>query len=351
MRAFAVAPIGALFLVVELVGCSGDGSTEPKADTQAPTVNITSPAAGSFLTGSVAVRVDAQDNVGVTKVEVLIDGVVAATATTAPYEFTWNTDNLSDGTRTLSARAYDAAGNVGSSPVLSETIRHLFQLTFINRVFTDIQLNVQSQASPQVLPPAQALTYTYQGNPGTVAYTASTSGKTAQGTQVGLLVSWNYNISVAGKTADTVELIINPDLFFIYLKNTGTTALTPFYVNYGLLSQTLDNIRIPADGVLYRIGYYKAFTNTEVRAFREGIAGAYIYWDQGTHFTLPFTTNQSVTLLNNIAASVDQVRASAAENVTGTALADPLLPEAEPGHYLPVPAAMTARQHVGRPME
>src|SRR6266550_2261762 len=83
------------------------------ADVQAPTASITSPGSGSFLDGTVTILVNAQDNVGVTRVEMLVDGVVAATDNAAPWEFTWNTDPLSDGSRNLVARAYDAAQNQG----------------------------------------------------------------------------------------------------------------------------------------------------------------------------------------------------------------------------------------------
>jgi len=58
----------------------------------------------------------------------------------------------------------------------------------------------------------------------------------------------------------------------------------------------MDNIIIYNTGVTYRIGYYRAFTNTEVRAYWQDMPTWYYYWIQGTHFSLPFTNNQSVVL-------------------------------------------------------
>ena len=45
------------------------------------------------------------------------DGVVAKTLTAAPYQTSWDTTAVADGTHTVGGRAYDAAGNVGSSAV------------------------------------------------------------------------------------------------------------------------------------------------------------------------------------------------------------------------------------------
>ena len=85
------------------------------ADTTAPATSITSPASGATLSGTVNVTASASDNVGVTKVEFFIDGVLAATDTASPYSFSWNTTTASTGAHTLSSKAYDAAGNTGTS--------------------------------------------------------------------------------------------------------------------------------------------------------------------------------------------------------------------------------------------
>lgn len=80
-----------------------------------PTVAITSPAANATVTGSVTVSASASDNVGVTRVEYYVNGALAATDTQSPYQFSWDAGSLASGNYTLSAKAYDAAGNVGTS--------------------------------------------------------------------------------------------------------------------------------------------------------------------------------------------------------------------------------------------
>ncbi|MES2564113.1 MAG: S8 family serine peptidase, partial [Pseudomonadota bacterium] len=84
-------------------------------DTTAPSVAITSPGAGDPVKGLVAVNVNATDNVGISRVDLLINGVAFASDTTAPYGFSWDTTSMPDGNATLTAYAYDAAGNLASS--------------------------------------------------------------------------------------------------------------------------------------------------------------------------------------------------------------------------------------------
>jgi hypothetical protein len=91
------------------------------ADTQAPAVAISSPTSGS-VSGLVAVNVSASDNVGVTRVELLVNGAVLASDTTAPYGFSWDASALAGSSVNLVARAYDAAGNVGTSKAVALTV-------------------------------------------------------------------------------------------------------------------------------------------------------------------------------------------------------------------------------------
>jgi hypothetical protein len=80
-------------------------------DTQPPQVKITSPANGSTERGSVMVTVGASDNTAVAQAELLVDGVLHATSTVAPYVFTVDTAGLSSGAHRLEAAATDTAGN------------------------------------------------------------------------------------------------------------------------------------------------------------------------------------------------------------------------------------------------
>ncbi|MFL5358251.1 PHB depolymerase family esterase, partial [Archangium sp.] len=96
------------------------------SDTTAPTVAITFPTAGATVAGAIDIAATATDDIGVTKVEFLIDGTVVgqgvSSAQAGPYEFNWNTTSHATGTHSLQARAYDAAGNTATSSAVSVTV-------------------------------------------------------------------------------------------------------------------------------------------------------------------------------------------------------------------------------------
>ncbi|MGE5100731.1 MAG: S8 family serine peptidase [Deltaproteobacteria bacterium] len=93
------------------------GSTTT-ADTQPPTVSISAPLASATVSGLVSVDVSATDNVGVAKVNLLINGSILATDTASPYAFSWDSTKVANGSATITAVAYDAAGNsTASTPV------------------------------------------------------------------------------------------------------------------------------------------------------------------------------------------------------------------------------------------
>jgi subtilisin family serine protease len=96
--------------------------TSTSADTTAPTASITAPAGGTTVSGQTTVSVNAADNIGVSKVELYKNGALYATATTAPYNFFWDTTTTVNGSYSLTAKAYDAAGNLGTSTAVSVTV-------------------------------------------------------------------------------------------------------------------------------------------------------------------------------------------------------------------------------------
>ena len=91
-------------------------------DGVAPTATITSPANGAAVTGSVAIAANASDDIGVDRVEFLLDGALLGSDASAPYAYTWNSATASDGAHALQARAVDLAGNTGSSAPVNVTV-------------------------------------------------------------------------------------------------------------------------------------------------------------------------------------------------------------------------------------
>ena len=75
------------------------------------------------MSGTTTVSANASDNVGVSRVELSVDGGAGRARTRqSPYQIAWNTTTVSNGSHTLQTRAFDAAGNVGSSTVVSVTV-------------------------------------------------------------------------------------------------------------------------------------------------------------------------------------------------------------------------------------
>jgi hypothetical protein len=101
--------------------------TAPAADTTAPTVSIAAPLGSSTVSGLVAVNVNAADNVGVTRVDLKVNGTVVASDVAGPYGFSWDSTSVANGMNNLVAIAYDAAGNVASSSTVQVNVSNAVQ--------------------------------------------------------------------------------------------------------------------------------------------------------------------------------------------------------------------------------
>jgi Zn-dependent metalloprotease len=97
------------------VGSAWSGGS---TDTTAPTVS----ASESGTSGTITFSATASDNVGVSKVEFYVDGALQGTDTTSPYSMTMDSTTLANGTHSLVAKAYDAAGNIGTSTAVSFSV-------------------------------------------------------------------------------------------------------------------------------------------------------------------------------------------------------------------------------------
>jgi len=286
-----------LILILLFMFCENKSVVKVDIDETPPTVSITSPLNNTTIFGTISIHIDASDNVGLVKLEIYIDGILTLTDDSPSGEYTWDTTLESDGYHTLLAQAYDEANNIGVSSTITVTVANSFEVTFNNQAFTEIDLTVAGQGV-NTIDAGSSLTLTYSINPGSLVCSGETSGQTSAGSQIGEKIIWDFTEDVTGRSSQTFNLAVDSDWFFIYVRNNGPHDLNPFYVNYGTANQTHDDILIPGDGIKYQIGYYRAFTNTEIRAYWDN-SSTYALWIQGTQFSLPFTTNQSVTLVNN----------------------------------------------------
>ncbi|MDC8446695.1 MAG: Ig-like domain-containing protein, partial [Nitrosomonas sp.] len=99
-------------------------SNAPTADTQKPVISIASPAAGSTVSGILSISFNYTDNVAVKHVDLYVNGIPYSRKSTAPFTHTLNTKLLPDGSHTLTAHAFDAAGNHGVSANLIVKVKN-----------------------------------------------------------------------------------------------------------------------------------------------------------------------------------------------------------------------------------
>ncbi len=101
------------------IGQSQSVTVNVANDLTAPTVSLTSPGNNMTVSGSVNIAANASDNVGVSRVEFYLNNVLLSATNMSPYAYAWNSKNVANGVYTLTAKAYDAAGNLGLSQALT----------------------------------------------------------------------------------------------------------------------------------------------------------------------------------------------------------------------------------------
>jgi hypothetical protein len=68
---------------------------------------------------TVTISATASDNAGVTRVEFYVNGSLKCTDTSAPHTCSWGVPAARGKSYQLQAKAHDAAGNIGSSAVIT----------------------------------------------------------------------------------------------------------------------------------------------------------------------------------------------------------------------------------------
>jgi subtilisin family serine protease len=172
-------------------------------DTQAPSSSISAPLAGATVSGLVPVNVSATDNVGVTRVDLQVNGKTVASDTVSPYAFSWDSTTVANGTASLVAVAYDAAGNSKAS--------------------TSVSVSVANAVVVDTTPPTVAIYNPANGSKvsGTVNVSASASDNSGSGgikqsiyldgrlvaSGTGGTLSWSWNTRKATAGSHTIQAV------------------------------------------------------------------------------------------------------------------------------------------------
>ncbi|MFC1679029.1 Ig-like domain-containing protein [Elusimicrobiota bacterium] len=112
-----------------------------RVDPVAPRVNITKPADGAMVAGMVGVEAVVAEGADIARVEFYVDGRLKATDTSAPYGFDWDADGVPDGSHTLTAKAYDAAGDLRENLIAVTVLRE--KRRFSIAILPDTQIYVK----------------------------------------------------------------------------------------------------------------------------------------------------------------------------------------------------------------
>jgi len=94
---------------------------QQEQDITSPVVFFTSPDALAaddvYLFKLVKITVSASDNIGVTRMQLYVDGLLRVDKQASKISWPWNVKKASSGEHIISSKAYDAAGNVGTASI------------------------------------------------------------------------------------------------------------------------------------------------------------------------------------------------------------------------------------------
>lgn len=190
---------------VKAAGAATSTTTSP-TDTTPPTVAISAPLASATVSGSVPVSISAADNVGVSKVELRVNGALYATDTGSPFAFSWDSTKVANGMATLAAVAYDAAGNSTTSAPVAVNVANV--VTKVAADTTPPSVVIVNPINGTVAKNALSVSASATDNSGAAGITQSLyidGVLKATATGSSLNYSWNTRKVIAG--AHTLQVV------------------------------------------------------------------------------------------------------------------------------------------------
>jgi hypothetical protein len=189
-------------------------------DTTLPTTSITSPSAGATVSATTAIQASASDNDAIDYVEFYRGGsTLLGSDSAAPYSFNWDTTSVTDGSYSLTVRAYDISGNVRTSAAVSVTVNNA----------PPVNANITSfTATPSTITEGQSSTLNWSVSAGTGCSINQSVGS----------VSLTGSQSVSPTTTTTYTLTCNGQNGGTSDSETATVTVNPAPVNANISSFT-----------------------------------------------------------------------------------------------------------------
>ena len=122
-------------------------------DTVPPTVSIINPQNGATVAGTVIIQVSVIERSkekapsGINKVEFYINETKKGEDTSAPYEYSWDTTQYPNSNHTIMAKAYDNAGNIGTTSITVNVLNQTGKAKWTFMVFMNGDNNLENYAN------------------------------------------------------------------------------------------------------------------------------------------------------------------------------------------------------------
>jgi Polysaccharide deacetylase/Bacterial Ig domain len=209
-----------------------------------PVVSLSSPTAGSTLSGQVSFSASASSSVGIAKVDYLVNGAVVATATTGPsYTATWDSSTVGDGRVTVTARATDNGSNQAVSSGVSATVSNAASRGGNMLANSSLETDTSGTSTPDCW---------QQGGSGTNSYTWARSSNAHSG-------SWAETVTITSYTSGDRKLV----------SSQGANACSPR----------------TTPGNTYSLGgWYESTQTVHIVAYYLNSSGSWVYWTQSPAF-------------------------------------------------------------------
>jgi hypothetical protein len=155
-----------------------------------------SPASGATISRAVAINVSATDNVGVSYVQLFINGALYSTDNTGPYSFLWDTTKYANGSYNLVAYAYDTSGNIGTSSQITVSVG--------NASSTSPTVNVVSPANGATVGKRVNISATASDSVGISQIQILVDGTLKSSFSSASTLSWTWNTTNVTRGAHTI---------------------------------------------------------------------------------------------------------------------------------------------------
>ena len=210
---------------------AGSTSAPPPAPL---TVAITSPAASATVSGTVAVGASASDGVAITGVQLQVDGAnVGAADSASPYNFSWSTTSVANGSHTLTAVATDASGNTATSAGVKVTVN--------NPVASTLTVSISSPASSATVSGTMSVAATASDNVAISSVQLQVDGASVGAADTASPYNFSWNTTSVANGSHTLTAVAKDAS-----GNTATSTGVKVTVNNPVASTLTVSISSPA---------------------------------------------------------------------------------------------------------